>query len=423
MSEPDLSKYRAKNSESHYVDPSGQESSRLIYHHDRAEVTYSPFFRRLAFRRYHFPNRGPANRTRLLHSIEVSTIASGMARRLGLDVDLTEAISLGHDIAQPPLGYPSESILRNFLLGEGFSHAHLGAELLRWHSMKKTGTEQSAELEARDCFEQAKYLSGVGISTLSREAFDGIWKHTTPPDGGYDVTADPPLTVEGQLVRIADTLAYISQEIDEAIQMDPKLATILGNYASKPSLSATVGTSTITMARDQLHAPPCSGSRQFGAEFLERIFGKSVGPRIVSMIARFEEYARADVDSRLCSWKVSKCCATQYPVLRFDPVLAFLIAFLWQDFIGNTVNQRRRIKRVVADTRGKISRLLDLLLANVGTIKDKEFRQRMKEVTDLMPGLVKGTDKFNRRVIANYVACLTDPEVDLVIGKLEGGTL
>ena len=137
---------------------------------------------------------GDHYRTRLTHTLEVSQIARTIARSLRLNEDLTEAISLGHDLGHTPFGHAGEDTLNEIVPG-GFSHADQSLRVV--------------EVLEKD---------GKGLN-LTFEVRDGILKHSKGK--GDSLCEDPEAmasTVEGQVVRIADIIAYINHDIDDAIR-------------------------------------------------------------------------------------------------------------------------------------------------------------------------------------------------------------
>jgi dGTPase len=132
--------------------------------------------------------------TRLTHTLEVSQIARSIARALNLNEDLTEAISLGHDLGHTPFGHVGEEML-NELYPKGFRH-----------------NEQS--LRVVDCLEK----DGKGLN-LTWEVREGILKHSksSKQDILSDI-GDSPSTLEAQICRIADSVAYINHDIGDAIR-------------------------------------------------------------------------------------------------------------------------------------------------------------------------------------------------------------
>ncbi|MBI4799438.1 MAG: deoxyguanosinetriphosphate triphosphohydrolase [Desulfarculus sp.] len=166
---------------------------RPAFQHDRDRILYSKAFRRLKHKTQVFlAPTGDHYRTRLTHTLEVAQIARTLARCLKLNEDLTEAIALGHDLGHTPFGHAGESVL-NRLLPEGFHH---------W--------EQS--LRVVDVLEK----DGQGLN-LTHEVRMGIQGHSK--GRGQFLAApgeEPGLTLEAQLVRAADVMAYIAHDTDDA---------------------------------------------------------------------------------------------------------------------------------------------------------------------------------------------------------------
>jgi dGTPase len=155
-------------------------SVRTPFQRDRDRILHSKPFRRLKGKTQVFIDpAGDHYRTRMTHTLETTGIARVVARALGLNEDLTEAIGLGHDTGHPPFGHAGEAALDELLRDSGgFRH-----------------NEQSARI--------AEQLN------LTREVIDGILTHTGPRE---------PTTHEGKIVRIVDRVAYINHDIDDAIR-------------------------------------------------------------------------------------------------------------------------------------------------------------------------------------------------------------
>ena len=162
---------------------------RTPYQRDRDRIVHSKAFRRLKHKTQVFISpEGDHYRTRLTHTVEVSGIARTVARALGLNEDLTEAISLGHDLGHTPFGHAGEQALDAVLRGHGqpgFRH-----------------NRQS--LRVIDVVEN----DGRGLN-LTWEVRDGILRHTGE---------ESPATLEGRIVRICDRVAYINHDIDDALR-------------------------------------------------------------------------------------------------------------------------------------------------------------------------------------------------------------
>ena len=170
-------------------------SLRPAFQHDRDRIIHSKSFRRLKHKTQVFliPT-GDHYRTRLTHTLEVSQIARTISKALRFNEDLTEAISLGHDLGHTPFGHAGEDTLNEIIPG-GFNHADQSLRVV--------------DLLERD---------GKGLN-LTFEVRDGILKHTKGK--GEILCKDPTgmaCTLEGQVVRIADIIAYINHDIDDAIR-------------------------------------------------------------------------------------------------------------------------------------------------------------------------------------------------------------
>lgn len=200
-----LSPYATKSRESLGRGREEEECDlRPVFQRDRDRILHSKSFRRLKQKTQVFLlPKGDHYRTRLTHTLEVSQNARTIAKALRLNEDLVEAISLGHDLGHTPFGHAGERAL-NDICPNGFRH-----------------NEQSVRV--------VEYLEkdGRGLN-LTKEVLDGILTHQT---------AGKPMTLEGQIVRMSDKIAYVNHDIDDAIRggilseadIPPKFRKILGN--------------------------------------------------------------------------------------------------------------------------------------------------------------------------------------------------
>jgi dGTPase len=188
---------------------------RTAFQRDRDRIIHSKSFRRLKHKTQVFlAPFGDHYRTRLTHTLEVSQIARTIAKALRLNEDLTEAIALGHDLGHTPFGHAGEQTLAK-LLPDGFSHY-----------------EQSLRV-----IEKLEY-EGKGLN-LTFEVRDGIYKHSKGMGEILDEKKeDMPATLEGQIVRVSDIIAYVNHDIDDALRAEvikegdipPHLIKILGKW-------------------------------------------------------------------------------------------------------------------------------------------------------------------------------------------------
>lgn len=151
---------------------------RTCFERDRDRILHASSFRRLAGKTQVFVFPDDHQRTRLTHALEVAQVATGIARALGLNVALTEAIALGHDCGHGPGGHASEDALSPFISG-GYDHAPRGADV------------------------------ALAPLNLCIETLDGIRNHSW--------SRPAPMTAEGEVVSWADRIAYVCHDFEDAL--------------------------------------------------------------------------------------------------------------------------------------------------------------------------------------------------------------
>jgi dGTPase len=190
LEERTLSPLAARSYPARRVREEADCSLRTPFQRDRDRIVHCKAFRRLKHKTQVFvAPTGDHYRTRLTHTLEVTTISRTVARALGLNEDLTEAIGVGHDLGHPPFGHIGEEVLDRCLrerFGGGFRHYE--------HSLRVVD-----RLE-RD---------GAGLN-LTEQVRDGILCHSS--------RAGEPRTLEGRIVRVMDRVAYINHDIDDALR-------------------------------------------------------------------------------------------------------------------------------------------------------------------------------------------------------------
>lgn len=164
------------------------------YQRDRDRIIHSAAFRRLAHKMQVFTgDLGDYHRTRLTHTLEVASIARTLARALRLNEDLVEALALAHDLGHPPFGHAGEDVLDECMADEGgFNHNRHALRLVE-------------ELEIR-------YQDFPGLN-LTQEVLDGQRYRTVK-----EAASDAPL-LEIQVVDVADSIAYDSHDVDDALEL------------------------------------------------------------------------------------------------------------------------------------------------------------------------------------------------------------
>ncbi len=204
---------------------------RTCYMVDRDRIIHSKSFRRLKHKTQVFiAPPGDHYRSRLTHTLEVNQIAKTIGAGLNLNIDLIEAIALGHDVGHTPFAHAGEQIL-NELVSSGFKHNENSIRVL-------TRVEQ--------------HHNNNGLN-LSQEVLDGILHHS-----GFGTNEKPASTLEGQAIRLSDKIAYVQHDIDDSIRagllnlndIPKEYLEILGLTHSERI--ATLVTDTISHTQEQI---------------------------------------------------------------------------------------------------------------------------------------------------------------------------
>ena len=181
--------------------PEDESEYRTAFQRDRDRILHTTAFRRLEYKTQVFINyEGDYYRTRLTHTLEVAQIGRTIARALGANEDLVEAICLAHDLGHPPFGHAGEGVLNNLLKDHGgFNHNHQSFRIV-------------TELERR-------YPDFPGLN-LTWEVREGIVKHETEYDVSDAAGYNPELRghLEAQIANVADELAYTAHDLDDGLR-------------------------------------------------------------------------------------------------------------------------------------------------------------------------------------------------------------
>ncbi len=215
--EEELSPFASKSKTAKRESPEEPSPMRTEFQRDRDRIVHCKAFRRLKHKTQVFiAPPGDHYVTRLTHTLEVSQVARTIARALNLNEDLTEAISMGHDLGHTPFGHVGEDVL-NEIFPEGFRHNEQNLRVV--------------EFLEKD---------GQGLN-LTREVREGILKHSKPREGILGENWHTSDTLEGQICKIADSIAYVNHDIGDALRAGlittedlPLMAiTVLGDSHSK----------------------------------------------------------------------------------------------------------------------------------------------------------------------------------------------
>ncbi len=189
-----LVKAATRSTQAKRAQPEEPQAVRLAFALDRDRIVHSKAFRRLKHKTQVFLSPiGDHYRTRLTHTLEVDQLGRTLARALGLNEDLVDAMALGHDIGHTPFGHIGEEVLAEFL-PDGFRH-----------------NEQSVRIAER------LEKGGEGLN-LAEQTKDGMLKHSATREGVHGEGWGTPATLEGKVVRFADKIAYLNHDVDDAMR-------------------------------------------------------------------------------------------------------------------------------------------------------------------------------------------------------------
>lgn len=225
--------------------PEPESAVRTAFQRDRDRIVHANSFHRLRGKTQVFiAPAGDHYATRLTHVLQVSQIGRVIARALALNEDLVEAVALAHDLGHAPFGHAGQEALDQ-LLGGGYRHDEQSLRVVRY-------------LEK----------SGRGLN-LTLEVLDAIRTHRKPRHSVTGVMAGPSSTLEAEIVKIADAVAYINHDVDDALRahiiqpadLPSGAIAVLGNSRSErintvvvDMVDRSLGRAEVTMSPDVLEA-------------------------------------------------------------------------------------------------------------------------------------------------------------------------
>ncbi|MBM4019405.1 MAG: deoxyguanosinetriphosphate triphosphohydrolase [Planctomycetes bacterium] len=352
----ELAPYAAKSAETRgRAHPEPEHGYRTAYQRDRDRVVHSTAFRRLEYKTQVFlTHEGDFFRTRLTHTLEVAQIARTLARALNLNEDLTEAVALAHDLGHTPFGHSGEEALAELMRDHGgFEHNRHGVRII-------------------DYLERP-YPQFRGLN-LTYEIRECMAKHATRfdrPDMAGFLPGQPPL--EGQVVELADSIAYDSHDLDDALAMGIMTAGDLANLAIFHQAAADFAASLADLTDDQR-------IRRIARLLIDLMAGDAIA---TSHRAIQEAGVRSLADVRAAPGRLIGMSA------GLAPKVAELATFL-----SGRVYRHYRVARITTKARRFITQIFAAYEANPDQLPP-EHRARADE-----EGL--------HRAICDYIAGMTD---------------
>jgi dGTPase len=347
--------------------PEPEAPTRSPYQRDRDRIIHSSAFRKLQYKTQVFVNHeGDFYRTRLTHSIEVAQIARSVARELGLDEDLTEALALAHDLGHPPFGHAGEDAL-NLAMKPfgGFDH---NAQSLRVVTL----------LESR-------YAGWDGLN-LTWETLEGLAKHNgplrNPPayiaeyNDRHKLELNTHASAEAQVAAIADDVAYHSHDLDDGMR-----ARLFGpdEIAHLPVVREALAEARMS----SLDVPP----PRLRHETIRRVINAMITDLIEETRRRLAKLDPKDADAVRRAKQL---------VVAFGPAMAEAHMVI-KDFLFARMYRHWRVNRMTTKARRLTEELFRLLHADPTLLPD-DWRARAGE----------GGTQRAATVVGDYVAGMTD---------------
>lgn len=335
--------------------PDDEPVYRTVYQRDRDRILHTTAFRRLEYKTQVFVNyEGDYYRTRLTHTLEVSQIGRTIARALGANEDLVEAICLAHDLGHPPFGHSGEETLSALMADHGgFDH-------------NKQSLRIVTLLENR-------YPDHSGLN-LSWEVREGIVKHETEYDVSDAQEYDPELrgNLEAQIANVADELAYTAHDLDDGLRAGLITPAQLEGLALWERLRESIGwqgTQLTELTRNRL---------------IRRLIGIEVTDVIHSTVSKLAEAGVASVRDLQ---------ELPYSVAAFSDELASMNRQL-KDFLFHDMYKHHRVVRM--QLKAEIF-LRDLF---------KAYTENPEILPEPVQADAQQSDFF--RTICDYIAGMTD---------------
>ena len=340
---------------------------RSEYQRDRDRIVHSAAFRRLEYKTQVFVNHeGDMFRTRLTHSIEVAQIGRSIARVLGLNEDLTEAISLAHDLGHTPFGHAGQDALNHCMSAyDGFEH-------------------NLQSLRVVDKLEE-RYAEFPGLN-LTFETREGILKHCSLRkaaelgDVGQRFINKQHAGLEAQLANVADEIAYNNHDIDDGL---------------RAGLIDMQQLQSVSLFREQYDivktAYPDLTERRIVHEVVRRMINRQVIDLVETSQALLATAQLADSDAARRSL---------HPLVSFSPAMHAQNLELKQ-FLRKNLYQHYRVRRMTSKAARVINGLFEAFINDPHLLPPESLRN-VQTLTQR-----KG-DMGRARAVADYIAGMTD---------------
>ena len=359
LEESSLAPYAVRSSRSRgRVYPDHEPAYRTVFQRDRDRIIHTTAFRRLEYKTQVFViSEGDYYRNRLTHTLEVAQIGRTIARALGVNEDLTEAICLGHDLGHPAFGHSGERTLNDLMAGYGgFDHNRQTLRIVE-------------KLEQR-------YPGWPGLN-LTWEVREGLVKHETEYDVSDASSYQPALacSLEGQIANVADELAYTAHDLDDGLRSGLLSAFALQDVALWQRLT------------EGLELDTCAELAELDRHRLIRTL---IGWGATDAVQNTDQRIREEgIDSE------EKLRARGEPIIGFsDPMAARLHEL--KGFLYEQLYRHWRVVRMAAKAERVLRALFDAYITEPA------------QLPDTVQARIAASDEPMERLVCDYVAGMTD---------------
>jgi dGTPase len=336
--------------------PEAESETRTAYGRDRDRIIHTTAFRRLEYKTQVFVYyEGDHYRTRLTHTLEVAQLGRALARGLGVNQDLTEAICLAHDLGHPPFGHAGEHAL-NALMKEhgGFNHNTQSYRIV-------------TQLEHR-----YPHFNGLNLTHETRE---GMIKHETDYDksdaSGYD--PDKRASLEAQIANLADEIAYNGHDLDDGLRAEMFDMAALDEVELWHELTAKVG---------------WKNGQPFAPLLRHEIIRELIGLSITNVLTyTSQQLEQNQIDSP------EKVQDHTHNVVGYTPDFGPKVRQLKQ-FLLNNMYHHYRLIRMQSKAERFITQLFEAYVKEPNMLPDDTYRRLQQEPV--------------HRVVTDYIAGMTD---------------
>lgn len=354
-----LAPYALRNRDSRgRVHPDHEPAYRTPFQRDRDRIIHTTAFRRLEYKTQVFViSEGDYYRTRLTHTLEVTQIGRTVARALGVNEDLTEAICLGHDLGHPAFGHSGERTLNELMSGYGgFDHNRQSLRIVE-------------KLERR-------YPGWPGLN-LTWEVREGLVKHETEYDTSDARGYEPDLacSLEGQIANAADELAYTAHDLDDGLR---------SGLLSALDLQEVTIWSALMEATD---LDPCAELQKLDRHRLIRTL---IGWGVTDVV---QSTAQRLLDEGLDS--VDKLRARGKPIIGFSEQVQVRHQDL-KSFLYRRLYRHWRVMRMAAKAERVLRALFEAYTTEPG------------QLPDTVQDRIAASEEPAERLICDYIAGMTD---------------